>query len=66
MLIAARGLAFDVRTGGVETGSPVLLLHGFPQNALMWERVEPALWAAGLRTFAPDQRGYSAGRDPPA
>jgi pimeloyl-ACP methyl ester carboxylesterase len=37
----------------------VLLLHGFPQNAAEWDRVLPALHAAGIRTIAPDQRGYS-------
>ena len=64
MMIEARGLTFNVRTGGARDGAPVLLLHGFPQNALMWETIEPALHAAGLRTFAPNQRGYSAGARP--
>ena len=30
----------------------------------MWSGVEPALHAAGLRTIAPDQRGYSPGARP--
>ena len=42
----------------------MLLLHGFPENASMWSGVEPALHAAGLRTIAPDQRGYSPGARP--
>jgi pimeloyl-ACP methyl ester carboxylesterase len=58
------GLTFDVHIGGPPDGRPVLLLHGFPQHAGMWHRVEPILHAAGLRTFAPDQRGYSAGARP--
>jgi pimeloyl-ACP methyl ester carboxylesterase len=42
----------------------VVLLHGFPQSARCWDAVTPALAAAGLRTFAPDQRGYSPGARP--
>jgi pimeloyl-ACP methyl ester carboxylesterase len=38
---------------------PVLLLHGFPQDHREWDLVRPILEAAGLRTVAPDQRGYS-------
>jgi pimeloyl-ACP methyl ester carboxylesterase len=57
-------LTFDVSTGGPQDGPPVLLLHGFPENATMWDGVVPALHAAGLRTFAPDQRGYSPGARP--
>jgi pimeloyl-ACP methyl ester carboxylesterase len=55
---------FDVVTGGPPDGKAVVLLHGFPQNALMWRGVTPALHAAGLRTLAPDQRGYSPGARP--
>jgi pimeloyl-ACP methyl ester carboxylesterase len=59
-----RDLAFDVRIGGPAEGPAVLLLHGFPENAGMWDGVVPALNAAGLRTVAPDQRGYSPGARP--
>jgi pimeloyl-ACP methyl ester carboxylesterase len=62
--VDVRGLVFDVRTGGPADGVPVLLLHGFPENATMWAGVEPALHKAGLRTIAPDQRGYSPGARP--
>src|SRR6185312_6822929 len=57
-------LTFDVRVGGPIDGAAVMLLHGFPENASMWSGVEPALHAAGLRTIAPDQRGYSPGARP--
>ena len=53
------GLTFDVRDGGPADGEPVVLLHGFPQDARAWDRVAPVLHGAGLRTLAPDQRGYS-------
>src|SRR3954466_4477102 len=57
-------LTFDVRTDGPEDGPPVLLLHGFPQTSLSWSAVTPLLADAGLRTYAPDQLGYSPGARP--
>jgi pimeloyl-ACP methyl ester carboxylesterase len=42
----------------------VLLLHGFPQTSLSWAAVTPLLAEAGLRTYAPDQLGYSPGARP--
>ncbi|SOE02532.1 alpha/beta fold hydrolase [Blastococcus haudaquaticus] len=53
------GLTFDVLDAGPSDGEPVVLLHGFPQDATAWARVSPALHQHGLRTLAPDQRGYS-------
>ncbi len=53
------GLTFDVRDAGPRDGEPVVLLHGFPQDSAAWDRVAPALHQHGLRTLAPDQRGYS-------
>ena len=53
------GLTFDVRDAGPADGEPVVLLHGFPQDARSYDRLAPVLHAAGLRTLAPDQRGYS-------
>ena len=47
------------------SGAPlVLLLHGFPQSRHSWRAQVPALGAAGYRTMAPDQRGYSPGVRP--
>ncbi|MDR7278581.1 alpha/beta fold hydrolase [Catenuloplanes atrovinosus] len=64
MLIAARGLTFDVFAGGPADGEPILLLHGFPQHSAEWDLVVPHLHAAGMRTYALDQRGYSPGARP--
>ncbi len=50
---------FDVIDSGPEDGEPVVLLHGFPQRATAWSQVSEHLHAAGLRTYALDQRGYS-------
>lgn len=58
------GLVFDVRDEGPLDGEVAVLLHGFPQRSTCWRRVAPLLHAAGLRTLAPDQRGYSAGARP--
>ncbi|NMR21644.1 alpha/beta fold hydrolase [Cellulomonas fimi] len=57
-------LVFDVRDEGPLAGAPVVLLHGFPQDSRAWDRVAPSLHHAGLRTLAPDQRGYSPGARP--
>ncbi len=60
----AGDLTFDVRLAGPPDGPPVLLLHGFPQTSQSWDDVVPTLVEAGLRTIAPDQRGYSPGARP--
>jgi pimeloyl-ACP methyl ester carboxylesterase len=57
-------LTFDVRVDGPDDGRPVLLLHGFPETSLSWAAVTPLLAEAGLRTYAPDQLGYSPGARP--
>ena len=59
------GLTFDVRDQGPIDGDPVVLLHGFPERNTCWRDVAPLLHAQGLRTYAPDQRGYSPGARPP-
>jgi pimeloyl-ACP methyl ester carboxylesterase len=66
MRIMARGLTFDVHAGGPADGPPVLLLHGFPQDHREFDLLLPRLHAAGLRTYALDQRGYSPGARPGA
>lgn len=53
------GLVFDVDDAGPRDGEVVVLLHGFPQRASCWDAVTGRLHDAGLRTLAPDQRGYS-------
>jgi pimeloyl-ACP methyl ester carboxylesterase len=57
-------MVFDVRDGGPPDGEPVVLLHGFPQDCTAFDAMTPALHSAGLRTLAPDQRGYSPGARP--
>ena len=55
---------FDVRTAGPADGTPVVLLHGFPETSWSWRHQIEALAAAGYRVVAPDQRGYSPGARP--
>ena len=58
------GVVLDVRDGGPRDGRAVVLLHGFPQDSRCWAEVSPRLHDAGLRTLAPDQRGYSPAASP--
>src|SRR6478736_3078275 len=59
------GLRFDVTDAGPLGGDVVVLLHGFPTDRTSWDRVAARLHEAGLRTLAPDQRGYSPTACPP-
>jgi pimeloyl-ACP methyl ester carboxylesterase len=58
------GLRFDVADEGPLDGPTVVLLHGFPERASQWHDVSEILHRHGLRTLAPDQRGYSPGARP--
>jgi pimeloyl-ACP methyl ester carboxylesterase len=61
------GLTFPVRDrGGDRDAPPVVLLHGFPQDAASWDRVTDGLVTAGRRTLVPTQRGYAATARPSA
>ena len=47
---------------GPETGTPVLLMHGFPYDPRAYDEVVPPLAAAGCRTIVPYLRGYGPTR----
>ncbi|WP_115944875.1 alpha/beta fold hydrolase [Amycolatopsis thermalba] len=51
----AEGVSLNVAIGG--SGSPIVLLHGFPQTHLMWRHVAADL-AADHTVIVPDLRGY--------
>lgn len=51
----AEGVALNAAVGG--SGSPLVLLHGFPQTHLMWRHVAADL-AADHTVICPDLRGY--------
>jgi pimeloyl-ACP methyl ester carboxylesterase len=46
------------------TGSPVMLLHGWPDTADLWRHQVPALVADHYRVLAPDLRGFGASSRP--
>ena len=54
--VEVNGLTFPVLDYG--EGSPVLLLHGFPDDRYLWRHQAVALPTAGLRVIAPDLRGF--------
>jgi pimeloyl-ACP methyl ester carboxylesterase len=47
---------------GEAGGAPVVLLHGFPDDAHAWSEVAPPLAARGCRVLAPYLRGYGPTR----
>ena len=47
---------------GDAAGPPVVLLHGFPDDAHAWSEVAPPLAARGCRVLAPYLRGYGPTR----
>jgi epoxide hydrolase 4 len=49
---------------GPADGTPVLLLHGFPEFWYGWRHQIMALAAKGFRVIAPDQRGYNLSSAP--
>jgi len=51
------GVSLAARYGGKPKGPPLLLLHGFPQTHVMWQRVAQAL-QHDFCLVLPDLRGY--------
>ena len=47
---------------GPANGHPVVLLHGWPDDALTWNGVVAGLHTAGYRTYAPYLRGFGPTR----
>lgn len=57
----AEAVTLNVAVGGA--GSPIVLLHGFPQTHLLWRHVAVEL-AADHTVICPDLRGYGASDKP--
>src|SRR2546429_1383487 len=45
------------------SGSPVVLMHGWPLSGASWEKQTAALLAAGHRVITYDRRGFGRSRD---
>ncbi|MCD2105341.1 alpha/beta hydrolase [Rhodococcus erythropolis] len=56
---------FETLVDGPQSGPPIILLHGFPETHNSWTAVSKLLTSKGMRSIAPNQRGYSAGARPP-
>lgn len=62
--IETNGIRLHVVQAGPKSGTPVLFLHGFPENWRCWIRQLPVLAQAGCRVIIPDQRGYNLSDKP--
>ena len=62
MRIALDDVTLEVEDTG--DGSPVLLLHGWPDAANVWRHQVPALAAHHYRVLAPDLRGFGGSSRP--
>ncbi|MBV8091534.1 MAG: alpha/beta hydrolase [Alphaproteobacteria bacterium] len=60
--VRTRTLEIAYEESGPATGSPVVLLHGFPDDVRAYGGVAPALAAAGWRVIVPYLRGYGPTR----
>lgn len=60
IVVDVNGWQFHGLSEGPADGELVLLLHGFPEFADTWLSVMHSIAAAGFRTVAVDQRGYSS------
>ncbi|HRD97000.1 MAG TPA: alpha/beta hydrolase [Rubrivivax sp.] len=58
------GTRIHARIGGRRDAPPLLLVHGFPQTHVMWQRVARRL-APHFRLVLPDLRGYGNSAQPP-
>jgi pimeloyl-ACP methyl ester carboxylesterase len=61
-MITAGDLSMEVSLHGPKQGKPLLLIHGWPDDASTWDQVAPALAAEGFRVIVPTLRGFGATR----
>ena len=59
--IRTSGAEISLVTGG--RGAPLLLIHGYPQNHVIWHKVAPRL-SERFTLVIPDLRGYGASSKP--
>jgi pimeloyl-ACP methyl ester carboxylesterase len=61
-VVATPVLDVAVEISGPESGAPVVLLHGWPDDVRTWDGVLPILHSSGFRTFVPYLRGVGPTR----
>jgi pimeloyl-ACP methyl ester carboxylesterase len=61
--VDAGGVRLHVEDHG--SGTPVLLIHGWPDSAYLWRHQIPFLTSHGYRAIAPDMRGFGRSDRPP-
>jgi haloacetate dehalogenase len=59
--IKTSGAEINLVHGG--SGSPLLLLHGYPQTNVIWHEIAPLL-AHDFHVICPDLRGYGDSSKP--
>ena len=59
-LAARKRIAYE--ESGPNSGTPVLLMHGFPYDVRAYDEVASRLAAAGMRAIVPYLRGYGPTR----
>ena len=62
--VDVNGIGIEYQVTG--QGSPVVLLHGFPDSGRLWRHQVPALAGAGFQVVVPDLRGYGRSGKPQA
>jgi pimeloyl-ACP methyl ester carboxylesterase len=62
MRVNSGGIGIEYDADG--EGTPVVLLHGWPDTANLWRHQVPALAAAGFRAVTPDLRGFGRSEKP--
>jgi epoxide hydrolase 4 len=62
--IKTNGIQLHTVMAGPQSGTPFVLLHGFPETWRCWIKQLPALAQAGCRVIVPDQRGYNLSDKP--
>jgi epoxide hydrolase 4 len=64
VFLPTNGIRLHVAQSGSRYSPLVILLHGFPEFWYGWRRQIQPLAEAGLRVWAPDQRGYNLSDKP--
>jgi pimeloyl-ACP methyl ester carboxylesterase len=62
--ISTNGVSLHAAVAGPKTGTPVILLHGYPEFWYAWRRYIDPIAESGYRVIVPDQRGYNISDKP--